>query len=211
MLFATDHDTPQMRALTYGLSIEIGVLMALGITSFSKGDTALDDVVPLLAHMLRWRELDAIDGFVKWRLAKYDRRRNAASPSYHWPRTVDFLDKFRAEASQRYQTILGRSFLPLVFSLVPECDRGDVTITANDTIALASEWYEWSTAPADLSAVQLFETVGMLIQPGSAHDILFIDGRLKRTITRGTERRITLDDGSERRCQDIGALIQSLR
>jgi hypothetical protein len=75
---------------------------------------------------------------------------------------------------------------------------------------LALEWYE-RNSPKDRSAVQFFETVGLLTKSlGHAQGTLFIEGEVKRAIAPGRRGHITSDRGDTKHFRDIDALLRWL-
>jgi hypothetical protein len=211
LLFVTKDDCPEFRASVHGIVIETAWIYARHIDAVAESTFRLDELLSRLMGWLQWNIPGSVEDHLAFSLSCYDQRRAEAGPPKVRTPTIDFFMKFRSELRSRYcDELLKRTLPPFAFSLTSNRDRDYVIMDGTAAIDLASKWYE-SNSPKRKSAVQFFETVGLLTESlEHAQDALFIDGEVKRAITRGRHGHITLDAGDTKHFGDIAALVRWL-
>jgi len=211
MLFATERDSTQLRAITHGLAIEFAAHHAVHIANFAHGSMLADEFFYLVAEIIRWENPVGLARLIRHRIEPYEDRLTARTPIRMLPQLRLTIDRLVAEGQVRGEAI-HKSIVPaLICSLLPECEPRLHTVTAHELLAAAAEWSNQGAQWPDRSATQFVETVGLILgRPDPAIDYLFCDGRMKEALMRGSARWLTLDDGQQRRFGDISEFIHWL-
>jgi len=198
MLFATDDDSTELRALIQGIVIEAARIYARHMDE-AAGGSEPDELLLRLTKRTSWQEV-LHSSLFSYPLEK------------PWQPSLPGLAQFRFELGQRYDDeIRYRCLEPFAISLKPNYTcNGAIKKLGHDSFSFAEMWVT-QESPADRSAVQFFETVGLLTKNSEyTPDVLFIDGEVKRAIARGRGGQITFDGGHLQHCEDIETLVGSL-